>query len=120
MDVNDGGLILWTCRKAWKKLKKHISSIDLEVEAIEQLIHELNEIDNDGVTFRYDYELNHLVRNKDQKTLNELIDVNALRIRMLQLYRFFDGIDDEARIFHENNKKGWKHITYNSILWTTP
>lgn len=89
----------------WKKLKKHITPIDLEVEAIEQLIHELNEIDNDGVTFRYDYELNHLVRNKDQKALNELIDVNVLRIRMLQLYRFFDGIDDEARFFYDNNKK---------------
>jgi len=77
----------------WNKLKKHIDQIDESVECIEQIVNELNEVDNDGTAFKYDNLLNTIVRNKDQKKLNNLYDIDTLIVRTLQLYSFFDGID---------------------------
>ena len=91
----------------WTKLIKHIQ-IDEDVDNIGRILRELNEIDNDSTTFRYDYHLNRIVRNKDNKQINELLDLDVLRQRILQLYRFFDGIDDDSRVTMIN-----KHITSN-------
>ena len=77
----------------WNKLKKHIDQIDESVECIEQIVKELNEVDNDGTAFKYDNALNTIVRNKDQKKLNNLYDIDTLKVRILQLYSFFDGIE---------------------------
>lgn len=77
----------------WVKLKKHIESKDEFVDCIEQLLNELNVVDNDGTAFKYDYELNSIVRKKDQKKLKDLFDIEVLRNRVLQLYSFFEGID---------------------------
>ena len=85
----------------WKKLIKHIF-VDKEVENVGRIIHELNEIDSDSATFRYDYQLNRIVRNKDNKEINKLIDLDILRQRILQLYKFFDGIDDDSRLYKTN------------------
>ena len=87
----------------WNKLKKHIEPIDESVKCIEQLIRELNEIDNDGTAFKYDYELNTIVRKKDQKKLNNLYDINTLKVRLLQLYSFFEGIETFSYISIEND-----------------
>ena len=86
----------------WTKLIKHIR-VDEDVDNIGRIIHELNEVDNDSTTFRYDYHLNRIVRNKDNKQINELLDLDVLRLRMLQLYRFFDGIDDDSRAYFDKN-----------------
>lgn len=77
----------------WIKLKKHLDVIDEEADCIEQLLRELNEVDNDGTAFKYDYELNTIVRKKDQKKLNDLFDIDVLKTRVLQFYSFFEGID---------------------------
>lgn len=89
----------------WTKLIKHIQ-IDEDVDNIRRILHELNEVDNDSTTFRYDYHLNRIVRNKDNKQINELLDLDVLMQRVLQLYRFFDGIDDDSRVYYDK-----KHIT---------
>lgn len=88
----------------WNKLIKHIQ-VDEEVNNIGRIIHELNEIDNDSAAFRYDYHLNRIVKNKDNKEINNLFDLDVLRQRVLQLYRFFDGIDDVSRVFYNKNHK---------------
>lgn len=85
----------------WTKLIKHIP-VDEDVNNIGRIIHELNEVDNDSTAFRYDYHLNRIIRNKDNKQINELIDLDVLRQRILQLYRFFDGIDDDSRVYNDN------------------
>ena len=91
----------------WTKLIKHIP-VDEDVNNIGRIIHELNEVDNDSTAFRYDYHLNRIIRNKDNKQINELIDLDVLRQRILQLYRFFDGIDDDSRVIYDK-----KHSTSN-------
>ena len=96
----------------WIKLIKHIQ-VDKEVKNIGRIIHELNEVDNDSTAFRYDYNLNRIVRNKDNKQINELLDLDVLRQRVLQLYRFFDGIDDDSRVYYDK-----KHITSKNELST--
>lgn len=92
----------------WKKLIKHIQ-IDEDVDNIGRILHELNEVDNDSTTFRYDYHLNRIVRNKDNKQISQLLNLDVLRQRVLQLYRFFDGIDDDSRVYHDK-----EHITRNT------
>ncbi len=77
----------------WVKLKKHLDVIDEEVDSIEKLLGELNGVDNDGTAFKYDYELNTIIRKKDQKKLNDLFDIDVLKTRVLQFYSFFEGID---------------------------
>lgn len=89
----------------WTKLIKHIQ-VDEDVDNVGRIIRELNEVDNDSTTFRYDYHLNRIVRNKDNKQINELLDLDVLGQRVLQLYRFFDGIDDDSRVYYDK-----KHIT---------
>lgn len=92
----------------WKKLIKHIQ-VDDDVNNIGRIIQELNELDNDSTTFRYNYHLNRIVRNKDNREINELLDLDILMQRVLQLYRFFDGIDDDSRVYYEK-----KHIKNNT------
>lgn len=87
----------------WTKLIKHIQE-DEDVDNIGRIIRELNEVDNDSTAFRYDYQLNRIVRNKDNRQINELLDLDVLRQRILQLYRFFDGIDDDSRVYYDKNQ----------------
>ena len=96
----------------WTKLLKHIQA-DEDVDNIGRIIRELNEVDNDSTAFRYDYHLNRIVRNKDNKQINELLDLDVLRQRVLQLYRFFDGIDDDSRVYYDK-----KYITSKNELST--
>lgn len=91
----------------WIKLIKHIQ-VDDDVDNVGRIIRELNEVDNDSTAFRYDYHLNRIVRNKDNKEINELLDLDVLKQRMLQLFRFFDGIDDDSRVYYDK-----KHIISN-------
>ena len=84
----------------WSKLIKHIQ-VDEDVDNIGRIIHELNEVDNDSTAFRYDYHLNRIVRNKDNRQIKELLDLDVLKQRVLQLYRFFDGIDDDSRVYYD-------------------
>lgn len=38
-----------------------------------------------------------------------MLDLDVLKQRVLQLYRFFDGIDDDSRVYYDK-----KHITDNT------
>ena len=88
----------------WNKLIRHIQ-VDEDVNNIGRIIHELNEIDNDSTAFRYDYHLNRIVRNKDNREINNLFDLDVLSQRFLQLYRFFDSIDDDSRVYYDKKHK---------------
>lgn len=106
--IGESGFKTHDLVELWTKLIKHIQ-VDDEVDNIERLIRELNEVDNDSTVFRYDYHLNRIVRNKDNREIKELLDLDVLKQRVLQLYRFFDGIDDDSRVYYDK-----KHITDNT------
>lgn len=81
----------------WEKLYPCIECNE-EVVIIDKLIKELDSYDKNGTAFRYDYNL----KGKDNSLkYSDLVDVNNLRTVMLQMYRFFDGINDSFRISNE-------------------
>jgi len=81
--------------KLWDDLTKYFDIIDDKVENIKKLLHELNDIDESGTLFRYDTRLTKHIRGKEQQ--KPIIDIDVLYIRVLQLWRFFEGINDLAR-----------------------
>lgn len=101
-----------TLGKLWTELKKYIDYIDDEVDNVDRLIKEFIKYDSDGTQFRYDYELNSLLATKQQKNLKKdqlplhcLYDIDNLKTRFLQLYRFFEGIEDLAYIAYDNSNQ---------------
>ena len=94
------------------RIKKNIDNIDDEVDNVDRIINEFNKYDSDGTQFRYDYELNSLLATKKQKNLKKdqpplhsLFDIDNLKTRILQLYRFFEGIEDFAYMACDNSKQ---------------
>lgn len=85
----------------WEKLIKHIQ-VDEDVKNVGRIIHELNEVDKDSTVFRYDYHLNRDIGNKNNREFNCPLDMDVIKQRVLQLYRFFEGIDEDSRIYYEN------------------
>ena len=81
--------------KLWDNLTKYFAIIDDEVENIKKILYELNNIDESGTLFRYNTSLTQGIRGKEQQ--RPIIDIDILYKRVLQLWRFFDGINDLAR-----------------------
>ena len=81
--------------KLWDNLTKNFDIIDDEVENIKKILYELNNIDERGTLFRYNTSLTQGIRGKEQQ--RPIIDIDILYKRVLQLWRFFDGINDLAR-----------------------
>ena len=81
--------------KLWDNLKKYLDIIDDEVENIKKILYELNNIDESGTLFRYNTSLTQGIRGKEQQ--RPIIDIDILYKRVLQLWRFFDCINDLAR-----------------------
>ena len=79
----------------WRDLKQYIGAKDKEVKRIEKLVEELNSMDEDGTLFRYNEFLTKSIKNKEKT--RPLIDVDLLYLRILQMYRFFEGVNDMAR-----------------------
>lgn len=79
----------------WRDLKQYIGPKDNEVYRIERLVEELNAVDEDGTLFRYNEFLTNSIKNKEKT--RPLIDVDALYLRILQMYRFFEGVNEMAR-----------------------
>lgn len=81
--------------KCWEKLLFYIEDKDETVIAIGGIIHELQSVDEYATAFRYTGVLNDKFKTKtDFKS--KLINVRELRTRILQTYRFFDGIYELA------------------------
>lgn len=79
----------------WDNLKMYFDVNDSEVKNVHRIITELNIIDNNGELFRYGSSLTKKVL--DKKIEMPLIDVSILFTRIIQLYRFFEGINLMAR-----------------------
>lgn len=78
-------------KKCWEKLLSYISDSDDEVLGIGNVICELQNIDGYATAFRYAGVLNNSF-NQNSGVESKYIDVKELRMRVLQTYRFFDGL----------------------------
>ena len=76
----------------WNELKTHIDVIDTEVNGVESILHELENIDKSGTLFRY----NKTFAKDEQQSYLPIIDTKKLQIRILQIYRFFEGVNELA------------------------
>lgn len=76
----------------WKSLLPYLGEGE-DVEIMQKLIYEVNNVDSNSETFRYPYEVGEDGKKRlphiDQTRLN---DIYKLKIVMLKMYRFFDGI----------------------------
>lgn len=81
--------------KLWGGLKKCIDTEDNTVKCIGSLVKELNDIDKNGTLFRYNAFLTKNICDEERKM--PLIDVDNLYIRILQMYNFFEGVNELAR-----------------------
>lgn len=79
----------------WDNLKMYFDVIDSEIINIQKIITELNTVDNNGELFRYGSSLTKKVLNKNIEMPH--IDINILFTRIIQLYRFFEGINNMAK-----------------------
>lgn len=79
----------------WNNLKLYFDKYDPEVKYVERLIIELNGYDSNGELFRYGSCLTKQILNREIKM--PFIDVDILYKRIIQLYRFFEGVNDLAR-----------------------
>lgn len=79
-----------------EKLSVHIGR-DEEIKNIIRLLTELTDIDTNSTAFRYPELINSHTKNVKQSPAIPRIDVEVLRERLFQIYRFFDGILEEAR-----------------------
>lgn len=79
----------------WNNLKMYFDECDSQINNIEKLIVELNFFDSNGELFRYGRSLTKKVLNRNVEM--PLIDVDILYERVIQLYRFFEGVNSWAR-----------------------
>ena len=79
----------------WDNLKLYLDANDSVVKNVQRIIMELNSVDSNGELFRYGSNLTKKVLDKNVEM--PLIDVSILFTRIIQLYRFFEGINLMAR-----------------------
>lgn len=79
----------------WDNLKLYLDANDSVVKNVQRIIMELNSVDSNGELFRYGSILTKKVLDKNVEM--PLIDVSILFTRIIQLYRFFEGINLMAR-----------------------
>ena len=79
----------------WENLKLYLDVNDSVVKNVHRIIVELNSVDSNGELFRYGRSLTKKVLDKNVEM--PLIDVEILFTRIIQLYRFFEGINLMAR-----------------------
>lgn len=81
--------------KLWDGLLRYIDTKDKTVKSIGNLIREFNDIDNNATLFRY----NEFLTKKicDDERIMPLIDIDKMYTRILQMYSFFEGVNDLAR-----------------------
>ena len=79
----------------WNELKKYFDTNDITVKSVGNLINELHNVDEKGTLFRYNELLSKNICNSKRRM--PLIDVDNLYMRILQMYSFFEGINERAR-----------------------
>lgn len=79
----------------WNELKKYFDVNNTTVKCVENLINELQNVDEKGTLFRYNELLSKSICNTERRM--PLIDVDNMYMRILQMYSFFEGINEIAR-----------------------
>lgn len=81
--------------KLWDGLVKYIDANNNTVKCIGNLIREFNDMDKNATLFRY----NEFLTKKicDEERIMPLIDVDKMLLRILQMYSFFEGVNELAR-----------------------
>lgn len=82
----------------WAVLLNYIEESD-EVNNVGNIISDLQNSDPHATAYRYPGALNSAF-NQNQHLYSMLIDVKTLRTRVLQVYRFFDGLYEEVSNKH--------------------
>lgn len=78
----------------WDKLVPLSGKKDERTRIIGRFLHEISDVDKSGTTFRYSYHFSKDNRIQNM-SLNMKIDNKLLYTRMLQVYRFLEGLNDE-------------------------
>lgn len=79
----------------WNELKKYLDVNDTTVKCVGNLINELQSVDEKGTLFRYNELLSKSICNAERRM--PLINVENMYMRILQMYSFFEGINEIAR-----------------------
>lgn len=74
----------------WNDIKSNIEQLDEEIEILDRLFVDLQEIDKNSFSFRYLTDKRSGERIKF--SFKGFVDIGELKLRMLQLYRFFEGL----------------------------
>lgn len=80
----------------WGLLKSHFEPVDDLVGSVENVVKELSDADRLSTTFRYPQLLNKIFPNQVSGSIYAKVNVKQMKRTMLQLYRFFEGINNEA------------------------
>ena len=94
-NVNEAAASGHDLSKLWDGLVKYIDSKDKIVISIGNLIREFNDVDKNATLFRYNEFLTK--RICDEERLMPQIDVDKMYMRILQMYSFFEGVNELAR-----------------------
>lgn len=85
-----------TLTSLWNSLYVFWDKEDKELPVVRKLIQEFDDKDRYSMTFRYPYQKGKEGEVQQESSFNDLIDIENLQIKMLQLYRFFEGVSELA------------------------
>lgn len=85
-----------TLTSLWDSLYIFLDKEDKELPVVGKLILEFDDKDRYSMTFRYPYQKDKQGEAQQDNSFHDLIDIENLRTKMLQLYRFFEGVSELA------------------------
>lgn len=87
-----------TLTSLWNSLYVFLDKGDKELPVVGKLIQEFDDKDRYSMAFRYPYQKGKEGELQQENSFNDLIDIENLRTKMLQLYRFFEGVSELANV----------------------
>ena len=87
----------------WDSLCIFLDKENKELSVVGKLIQEFDDKDRYSMAFRYPYQKGKEGEVQQENSFNDLIDIENLRIKMLQLYRFFEGVSELAHNAENSN-----------------
>jgi len=87
-----------TLTSLWNSLYVFLDKGDKALPVVGKLIQEFDDKDRYSMTFRYPYQKGKEGELQQENSFNDLIDIENLRTKMLQLYRFFEGVSELANV----------------------
>lgn len=87
-----------TLTSLWNSLYVFLDKGDKELPVVGKLIQEFDDKDRYSMAFIYPYQKGKEGELQQENSFNDLIDIENLRTKMLQLYRFFEGVSELANV----------------------